>query len=124
MFIRTEEEIYDTERTHDLEIKDNELYQTIAWLDRNPFLLGTIVKQAETIEELCDEFVEESTPLMKPSIRKYNKKLFINNIKDLSKYAYKIYGAIWTPKGLIFVAKMNEKGEFELIWKEETLMKL
>ena len=24
---------------------------------------------------------------------------------------YEIYGAIWTDKGLIYVAKMNEKGE-------------
>ena len=26
-----------------------------------------------------------------------------------------IYGAIWTDKGLIYVAKMNEKGELELL---------
>jgi len=38
---------------------------------------------------------------------------------DLQKYArdkdWTIYGAIWTDKGLIYVAKMNDKGEFELI---------
>ncbi len=27
-----------------------------------------------------------------------------------------IYGCIWTSKGLIYVAKMNDKGELELIW--------
>jgi hypothetical protein len=27
----------------------------------------------------------------------------------------KLYGAIWTDKGLIYVAKMNEKGELELL---------
>ena len=26
-----------------------------------------------------------------------------------------IYGAIWTSKGLIYVAKMNDKGELELL---------
>ena len=26
-----------------------------------------------------------------------------------------IYGAIWTDKGLIYVAKMNKKGELELL---------
>ena len=26
-----------------------------------------------------------------------------------------IYGAIWTDKGLIYVAKMNEEGELELL---------
>lgn len=123
MFIRTEEEIYDTERTHDLEIKDNELYQTIAWLDRNPFLLGTIVKQAETIEELCDEFVY---------IKHIDDKTFhyfYNNINTTTNELYcsdgilhykpredlEIYGAIWTNKGLIYVSKVNEKGELELL---------
>lgn len=28
-----------------------------------------------------------------------------------------LYGAIWTNKGLIYVAKMNDKGELELLWK-------
>ena len=27
-----------------------------------------------------------------------------------------IYGAIWTDKGLIYAAKMNDKGELELLW--------
>ena len=26
-----------------------------------------------------------------------------------------VYGAIWTDKGLIYVAKMNNKGEFKLL---------
>lgn len=26
-----------------------------------------------------------------------------------------VYGAIWTDKGLIYVAKMNDKGELELL---------
>ena len=26
-----------------------------------------------------------------------------------------VYGAIWTDKGLVYVIKMNEKGEFELL---------
>ena len=26
-----------------------------------------------------------------------------------------LFGAIWTDKGLIYVAKMNEKGELELL---------
>lgn len=28
---------------------------------------------------------------------------------------YKVYGAIWTKGGLIYVAKMNEKGDLELL---------
>lgn len=67
-----------------------------------------IVKQADTIDELCDEFVIKGTrgrylgiPLQECELR---------NIPITQ-----IYGAIWTDKGLIYVAKMNEKGELELL---------
>lgn len=64
------------------------------------------IKQADTIEELCDEFIGI---------------LNGRHIKSLSKDLYilkpceTIYGAIWTDKGLIYVAKMNDKGELELL---------
>ena len=77
-----------------------------------------IIKQANTIEELCDEFVYEKgcgANRGKPMISK-------NDFKSLSEwyvdYGFKVntvYGAIWTDKGLIYVAKMNDKGELELI---------
>lgn len=64
-----------------------------------------IVKQADTIEELCDEFVkvfDDGCIIIEPDITiktgKYNK-----------------FGAIWTDKGLIYAAKMNKKGKFELL---------
>ena len=63
-----------------------------------------IIKQADTIEELCDEFIY--------------KHLVFTEYKDVLKIAHDkqfIYGAIWTDKGLIYVAKMNDKGELELL---------
>ena len=75
-----------------------------------------ILNQADTIEELCDEFVW--------NVKGSNKKIVANNIfpfsrikLDLDKqfHNYELYGAIWTDKGLIYVAKMNDKGELELI---------
>jgi hypothetical protein len=67
-----------------------------------------IDKQADTIEELCDEFVCD--------------KFVHNNLKELLEFGELgryvggiIYGAIWTDKGLIYVAKMNEKGVLELL---------
>ena len=63
---------------------------TDEYIDFNQFGMFKIVKQADTIEELCDEIV----------MRKDSKT---------------IYGAIWTELGLRYVAKMNEKGELELI---------
>lgn len=71
----------------------------------------SIIKQADTIEELCDEFV-------------YIDDTFKNVLyKDLEpirvliklRHNYKVYGAIWTDKGLIYIAKMNDKGELELL---------
>ena len=90
---------------------------------------GQILKQADTIEELCDEVVD--TNELKTSntggwlydeFDSDNKCLVyyaederrtipLNEFDDLSK----IFGAIWTDKGLIYVAKMNDKGELELL---------
>ena len=67
-----------------------------------------VLKQADTIEELCDEFV---------AIHKTLKATYCIQKMPFEKQDenFNIYGAIWTDKGLIFVAKMNEKGELELI---------
>jgi len=62
---------------------------------------------ADTIEELCDEFVyvasKEDRPIIiyKPSV--------------FHKLSDELYGAIWTDKGLIYVAKLNDKGDLELL---------
>ena len=79
------------------------------------------IREAKTIEELCDEFVL----IEHYSDRKYkyhhrDKESFIRDYIgyehiDIVLSYYTIYGAIWTDKGLIFVAKMNDKGELELI---------
>lgn len=69
-----------------------------------------IIKQADTIEELCDEFVycyrdDMSILANEEQIKQI---ILVGRIQD-------VRGAIWTDKGLIFVAKMNDKGELELI---------
>lgn len=96
-------------RTKDGRVIDNEIMCI-------GFAKDNILKQADTIEELCDEFVVVG--------------IFDNQIgcccftfseaKELKDYAELpqeqiIYGAIWTEKGLIYVAKMNDKGEWELL---------
>lgn len=72
----------------------------------------TTNKVADTIEELCDEFVmidEENEHYIKQDndIHHIRRKWAIGN--------YKVYGAIWTDEGLIYIAKMNDKGELELL---------
>ena len=71
-----------------------------------------ILKQADTIEGLCDEFV------VKAYISSYPQIYHSVDLKELNEFREKdtiVYGAIWTDKGLIYVAKMNEKGELKLI---------
>ena len=89
-----------------------------------------ILKQADTIEELCDGFVVISEEYVEPH---YVKGLIDTNALDfenhwrpygnrkvLNKFCQElidavIYSAIWTSKVLIYVANMNEKGCLELL---------
>ena len=76
-----------------------------------------ILKKADTIKELCDIFVIK---YFSHITKKYEYE-HLETLKQLENYCweendeYYIYGAIWTDKGLIYVAKMNEKGELELL---------
>ena len=67
-----------------------------------------ILKQSDSIEELCDEFVVVNNTC-------FNMPQLLGTKIDKDYYKHeKVYGAIWTSKGLIYVAKMNDKGELEL----------
>ena len=68
-----------------------------------------IIAQADTIEELCDEFVDVNKTGHCISSFKTFKAL----LEDKNNHNF--YGAIWTDKGLIYVAKMNDEGELELL---------
>ena len=86
----------------------------------------TTNKVADTIEELCDELIwiwnKKEYPYS--TARQYVRYSFGDlkrEMRDQLNYGeninldYIIFGAIWTDKGLIYVAKMNGKGELELI---------
>lgn len=88
---------------------------------------NNILKQADTIEELCDEFDWKWNGKEFPysTVRQHSRysgygdlKRAIREEENYEKYLnfdYQIFGAIWTDKGLIYVAKMNEKEEMELL---------
>lgn len=62
-----------------------------------------LIEQADNIEELLDEIID-------------NKNLInILPLESIDLTKDKIYGAVWTDKGLIYVAKLNDKGEWELL---------
>jgi hypothetical protein len=80
-----------------------------------------VEKESDNIEDLFDVYVtvfDTSKSYYKNIFpRQY---LFLQNaINDLPKideiYNPQIYGAIWTDKGLIYVARMNANEEWELI---------
>ena len=73
-------------------------------------------READTIEELCDEFVV--------CLKDGDKLLMDGDVKSARDFLFGygglrktecVYGAIWTDKGLIYVAKMNNEGELELL---------
>ena len=95
-YIRTKDGIYEVDNENfDYVGKE---YKRFTWNESQ-----LVINQSDTIEELCDEFV-------------YEKKLY----KGLYELPYgaediKVFGAIWTDKGLIYVVKMNDRGELELL---------
>ena len=84
------------------------------------FRKADIIKEADIIEELCDEFTYEYDKNSKHTKcwKDTNTGIWYDYDVDFKlnkKEISTIKGAIWTDKGLIYVAKMNENGEFELI---------
>jgi hypothetical protein len=65
-----------------------------------PIKKEEILRQSDTIEELCDEFVIKTD-------KEYISKRSLLELQDMNNYVPYIYGAIWTDKGLIYVAKMK-----------------
>lgn len=91
---------------------------------RKLIFMNEVNEQADVIEDLCDEYVwdnclikfinkEKTKFLIKQANAEYEEEYDIK--EDFDEDSSPIYGAIWTDKGLIYVAKMNEKGELELI---------
>ena len=120
-YIRTKDGIYDLEKS--LFHQYNGIRVSTPYCkqyEENP----SLCKTADTIEELCDEFVQINKSKDKDLVKikkidgaMYYQKLervFDSEWHKLSAGEY-IFGAIWTNKGLIYVAKMNKKGELELL---------
>jgi hypothetical protein len=122
--IRTKDGIYEVKKEYDIyyevTIPESQLkydednncyYEESKW---DAFLKKDVIKVADTIEELCDEFVFEMG--LENNICQLTFEQVRDNILNCELYSMStLYGAIWTDKGLIYVAKMNEKGYLELV---------
>jgi len=111
MFVRTKDEILkvlDVDFGKETKIK---IYHTATKM----FTAKLVLKEADTIEELCDGFVTVGNKHIVWD-KQHCLGLTFEQVKEsYSTYHFKIYGAIWTDTGLKYIAKLNEKGEFELI---------
>ena len=106
MYIRTKNRIYQVES----ETFDKQGYY-IDRYEEDVILKEQVIKQADTIEELCDRFVvmdKETKEVM-------NIVSFLAYAKLWSYCKYNIYGAVWCEWGLRYVAKLDDKGELVLI---------
>ena len=65
-----------------------------------------IFKQANNLDEVCDVYV---------CVEPNGNHTILPSNSIISIIGTIIYGAIWTDKGLIYVAKMNEEGDLELL---------
>lgn len=110
MYIRTKDGVY--------EVKVNKYHELVYCKNNQIVLSCNILNQSENLEELCDCIIETKghtgdyfhytyTAFDEPSKKRL--------LDDMINQDFEIYYAIWTSKGLIYVAKMNEKGELELI---------
>lgn len=114
-YIRTKDGVYEVVTTE--RGSDNKLLYIIStsksdtstdWIHE-----GDVIKQADTIEELCDWFFLEGA---KGNPIDYKKLYTAKRAKERMQIEHDLYGVIHIKgKGLIYVAKMNEKGELELI---------
>ena len=127
MYIRTKDGIYEVvtaERGSDNKllyiISTSKTENTTDWVHE-----ADVILQADTIEELCDEGVIEIKFGSTGYISHFKKHIY--DLKKFLKYLEEckpitkdeilnVYGAIWIDGiGLVYVAKMNDKGELELI---------
>jgi hypothetical protein len=70
------------------------------------------LKEADTIEELLDERVIIDALGYHIIVKTELEEIYW---KQHDVECVKCYGAIWTDKGLIYVAKMNDEGKLELL---------
>ena len=106
MYIRTKDGVYRLVDTYEVKY--------VIGYDEDGFEISiykeNIINQSENLDELCDEFVGVDN-----TCENGHQLLRAVPYKCANFWNGGVYGCIWTSKGLIYVAKMNENGELELI---------
>ena len=95
-------------------IKENLEYQNLV-IELSPYYKDC--KQSSNLAELCDRFVfiDKKHQGGKYRYQVYTRLFEKKNLPKYIQNGTEIYGAIWTDAGLKYIAKLDDKGEFELI---------
>lgn len=108
MYIRTKNRIYEVES----ETFDKQGYFVGEY---DVILKEQVISQSENLSGLIDEFVIiRADTKINQLVRTDNIEYLKEMIKE-DKRIIEVKGAVWTDKGLIFVAKMNDNEDLELI---------
>ena len=111
MFVRTKEKVYEVVEENERYYKccyDDGCITLVAKFDNDVNGFSKALKTADTIADLCDEIVGIDNTYGHQFLRAFP-------YKCAYYWNGGVYGAIWTDKGLKYIAKMNLKGELELI---------
>lgn len=106
MYIRTKDGVY--------EVKVNKYHELVYCKNNQIVLSCNIIKQSETLEELCDEFVVIRNSTRINQLVRTDDINYLKEMMESDKRIVVVKGAIWTEWGLKYVAKMNDKGALEL----------
>ena len=113
-YIRTKNGVYELisdldNKGYNVKVENHGTYKLVS--------KATILAHANTIKELCDEFVcidnrgKEYRPFRFYFLSDLYSFIKANNLFE----RYIVYGSIWVDGNLIKVAQMNDKGELELL---------
>lgn len=118
-YIRTKYEILDTNKEKlDIYSDKSKVIRTFNFLvgDREVKKTYDVISYSDSIEELCDDFIVTATSHYSAYITQtHTLEEAIEYCENNHMPKTKIRGAIWTKKGLIYVAKMNKEGKLELL---------
>ena len=114
-YIRTKNGIYDLDKSIWYEFTGRKVKMPYCEeYEKQPKLCKT----ADTIVELCDYIFLFDNEVTIRKITHDEDELVIQWLKECVELGTEVKLAILTDKGLIYVAKVNEEGKPELLWKQ------
>lgn len=111
MYIKTKNMIYEAESA----LRDNGFVKGYNVGEMEFIRKEQVINQSENLFELIDEFVVIRDNTKTNQLVRTDNIEYLKEIMKEDKRIIDVKGAIWTEWGLKYVAKLNDKGELELI---------